>query len=231
MVESNKIDKILCPSCARVTNHEIAWKAKEKKVEDDEIGIWESTSYDVLQCLGCETVSLRREYMFSEDLNMRHINGEWIAFPNVTMWPKTSHRMLKQKQFSTIPPEIRRIYQETIDAYNLELPTLCAAGIRAIIERVCNNNDIKENDLEKKINSLLERGIITKIVAEGLHENRILGNTALHESKLFGDEELTTAINLIESLLEMMYETKNRTSLLKVFRENREKEIKTKIDN
>ena len=62
MVKKVKVEKILCPRCEVSTKHEVVWK-HEKKTEDEPSGLWDRTIFDVLQCLGCETVTLRRDYL------------------------------------------------------------------------------------------------------------------------------------------------------------------------
>ena len=228
MVEAPIIEKILCSGCGTHTNHEITWKSKENRIEELEgeyEGIWTTTNYDVLQCLGCENVTLRRKHIFSENMDIRTINGKHIVFPEITLWPKTGYRILKPKYINNAPPSIKRIYRETVEAYNSELPTLCSAGIRALIECVCKEEGIQKGDLKDKIDLLNKNGMITKGFADALHENRLLGNDALHEMTLFGDTELKTAIELIETLIETVYETKNKASTLKALRESKKKPI------
>jgi len=220
--KKEKTEKILCPACGIFTNHKIVWGFNRREEEEDS-GIWEETEFEVLQCLGCETPSLRKKYMFSEDLDIRVINGEDVALPQITLWPRTGYRMLKQKSLFNAPQTVRRIYRETIEAYNSELPTLCAAGARAIIEAVCKDKSISGEDLMIRINKLKDSGLITSDIAEALHENRLLGNDALHDSTLFGDIELQTSIELIESFLEIIYETKNKKDRLKILRESKKK--------
>jgi hypothetical protein len=221
MKEKKKIEKILCPTCGVSTNQEVVWNSKELGWNDEESGIWESTSFDLLQCLGCETPTLRKKYLFSEDLNMARIDGKDVIIPEVTLWPKTSYRMLKLKYMLEAPPSVKRIYRETIEAYNNELQTLCAAGVRAIIETVCKDKGIIKEDLKEKIDELRNKGLINSDLAEALHENRLLGNDALHESILFGDTELKTSIELIEAFIDIIYETKNKAKLLKILRESK----------
>lgn len=222
MTKENKTEKILCPTCGTDTNHKIVWKS-EHRLDDEETGIWAITKYSLLQCLGCETPTLKKEYVFSEDPHIIEVNGKYIEVPEVTFWPKTGYRMLKLKGFFNTPPSVKRVYRETIEAYNNELQTLCAAGIRAVIETVCKQEKIIKDDLKEKIDGLKNKGLITKDFADALHENRLLGNDALHELILFGDTELSTAIELIESFIEMAYETKNKAKLLKDLRESKKK--------
>ncbi len=221
MINIKKTERILCPSCGKHTNHEVVYEGRERIFEDKNSDIWESTTFDVLQCLGCETPTLRKKYIFSEDMDFEEIDGKNVIIPTITLWPKTDDRMLKQKYTGNSPQNVRRIYRETIEAYNSELPTLCGAGIRAVIECVCKEQGIIKEDLKDKIDALKEKGVITEVFANALHQNRLLGNEALHESTLFGDLELGTAIELIETLLDTVYETESKARLLKDMRESK----------
>src|SRR3990172_9713447 len=158
MTEDKKIEKILCPRCGTSTNHEVVWESKNMGWEDEEFDMWVSINFDVLQCLGCETPTLRKKVVDSENLEIKEVNGENIVVTEITRWPKTGHRMLKTKYVFSAPPNIRRIYTEIVEAYNSELPTLCAAGIRAVIEAICKEQGIIEGNLEKKIDVLREKG-------------------------------------------------------------------------
>ena len=220
MADKKKNEKMLCPTCGVETNHEVVW-ASHRQIQDEETGYWEVTDFDLLQCLGCETPILRKKYIFSEDLKLIEINGKLVEVPAITLWPKPSYRNLKIKTVPNTPPTVNRIYRETIDAYNNELQTLCAVGIRAVIETVCKERGINKDDLKEDINELKDKGLITEDFANALHENRLLGNDAIHESILFGDFELQTAIELIESLMYTVYEAKNKADLIKRIREAR----------
>ena len=55
----------------------------------------------------------------------------------------------------------RSIYTETIQAFNLGAPTLAEAGLRAIVEALCIHQGASGN-LQKKIDSLVERGLLAK---------------------------------------------------------------------
>lgn len=208
-----KIEKILCPLCRLQTNHKKVWEYQDN-YNDEENGFWEEITYEVLQCLGCETPILRKRDLFSENIEFDK-EGNVTIIPEVTIWPKTSFDDLKIKIISNLPENVREIYRETIEAYNSKLPILCAAGIRAVIEFVCKEEKLIGDDLKKKIDQLKDKGIITESISEGLHQSRMLGNEALHDRKLFRNYELKMAIEMIETLLEMHYGSKDKTSILK----------------
>jgi hypothetical protein len=119
-----------------------------------------------------------------------------------------------------------------IDCFNGELYTLCAGGLRAIIEGICNDRKIKDGPVdiklkdgtsktvrkktvEGKISGLFEKGILTRQNADILHEHRFLSNEALHELTQPSKDELTLAIQIIEHIFENIYELPNKVDDLR----------------
>jgi hypothetical protein len=80
-----------------------------------------------------------------------------------------------------IPVSVWKIYKEAIDALNANIRTLAGVGLRATVEAVCLNNNIRDGTLETKIDELAKHNLLTAAQAELLHEERYLGNAALHE--------------------------------------------------
>ena len=120
-------------------------------------------------------------------------------------------------------PKIRRIYRETIECFNNESFTLCASGLRAIIEGICADKQIadgpvniigkdgassikRKDNLEGKIAGLAEKKILTDSQAAILHQHRFLGNDAIHELNIPSYDELNLAIDIVEHILVSLYE-------------------------
>lgn len=139
-----------------------------------------------------------------------------------------------------MPPTLRRIYKEIIDCFNLESYTLCAAGLRAIVEGVCADQGVKsgpvevtksggvkaivrKKDLEGKISGLHDKGVLTKTHADMLHELRFLGNEAVHELDQSSANELTLAIDIIHHILDALYEIPEKAETLRDNKARRKK--------
>jgi len=116
--------------------------------------------------------------------------------------------------------------------YNNENLTLCGAGVRALVEGLCNENKIVDGEIEStkrdgskvkkradnlqgRINGLAEKGKLTKENAEILHEHRFLGNTAIHDLSAPTKEELNLAITIIEHVFDNIYEIPEMATQLK----------------
>ena len=117
------------------------------------------------------------------------------------------------------------IYRETVNAYNAGMHILCTAGLRSLVEGICADQGVKDgplplirkqdgsksslrrsNKLEGMIYGMLEKGFLTKVQAESLHEHRFMGNDALHKLDTPSALALRLSIEMIEHILETLYE-------------------------
>jgi hypothetical protein len=127
--------RVLCPECKIETRHIVIQSADIRGREDydETFSIdWES-KHQILECQGCLTISYRDESSNSEDWDLR--TGEPEVF--VRLYPKRTKDTLFIKDFLNTSPNLTRIYREIIDSFNNQIFTLCAAGLRAIIEGIC----------------------------------------------------------------------------------------------
>nr|WP_240465408.1 DUF4145 domain-containing protein [Neobacillus thermocopriae] len=106
------------------------------------------------------------------------------------------------KQFQFVPENLNKLYKQTINAYNSQQNILCAAGLRTIIEGICNELNIKKGhiynkDGSKKLNEknkviftdnlagrifgLYENGYIIFTHALLLQKIKNIGNKAVHD--------------------------------------------------
>ncbi len=221
-----KIFKVVCTKCKVRTNHKVLASidqtGKEHFIYDfdgDDFDEWYhwSSNFQIIECQGCNTISFRSEHSNSEDWNGEDYDVNELIFP------KRTDDSWNTKDFFNIPSNLRRIYRETIDCYNNDNLTLCGAGIRGLVEGLCKESGIidgeveytkkdgtvkksRHKDLQGKINGMHEKGILTKKHADILHEHRHLGNTAIHELSIPSKEDLKLSLEIIEHVLDNIYE-------------------------
>jgi hypothetical protein len=213
--------KVFCATCGRLTNHVVKTSLDDHGHNEDADIHWED-HYQVIQCLGCETISfchLEQNSEYSHQIGV----DEWDDGDVYHLYPSRSEKIRKLKSYPYAPPVLRRIYRETIESFNGESLTLCAGGIRAIIEGLCAANSIldgqvtvagpsgtstiqRKNNLQGKISGLAERRLLTQAHADILHEHRFLGNEALHELALPSPGDLGLAIDIVEHIIDALYE-------------------------
>lgn len=217
----NSVIKIICAECNNTTKHKVVTSVDidvEEITENHFDEFYSSSHYQIVECLGCETLSFRYAHTNTEDLD--HEGGCYLT---EFIYPDRNINIVIEKEIPNLPINIRRIYKETIHCYNNENYTLCGAGLRALVEGLCIENEIirgeieytdkktgklvKKNseNLDGKINGLHEKGIITKGNATILHELRFLGNEAIHELSEFNPKHLKLAIDIIENVFDNLY--------------------------
>lgn len=191
----------------------------------------EDKYYQIIQCMGCESVSFR-EVIKAEN-----------KLIDEKLFPKRDKTNIEIKDFGiSTPRKLKILYDEVINAFNNQFGVLCAAGVRGIIEGVCSENGIeggmvveidkrtrkakvdssgntkfrKSTNLDGKIEGLADKGFITKENTTMLHKVRFLGNKAVHELDKPTPDQLIIAIKIVEHLLESIYTIKTEADKLQL---------------
>lgn len=196
--------RVPCTNCRNPTTHGIL-----RDVEIDEydqysgIRVWDG--YFIAQCLGCKAVSFVHESTCSENYEANPLTGNDKLVVKTTLYPSRLQGRQPIHRADFVPEMVLRIYTETFRAMGEKMPILAGIGIRAIIETVGNEKHASGGNLEKRIDSLVQLGLITSDGAMILHSLRFLGNAAAHETKAHSDEELEAALDVVEHLLNSVY--------------------------
>ena len=103
--------KIYCNSCNRTTNHEIL-KNEERETHDDEAQVVFYDCWQIIKCLGCESISFRQLSSNSDDYDSE--TGE--HYESIRLYPNRSDKTLPIKPYCDVPTIVRNIYRETLDA-------------------------------------------------------------------------------------------------------------------
>jgi len=195
------IGKSYCQRCDFETNHKVLFKeTKRSDNEDYDFQI----IYMVVQCMGCETISFREEFIDIEAAYPDQF-GDWQADITISTYPKELKIKDRLKNLYDLPEKIKLIYNEAIDAFNANCLILTGVAFRAVIEAICLEEKIPGNNLEKKIDNLGCKKLITEKEANRLHSIRFIGNDSVHEMKVPKEKSLRMVLNIIEHLLNNLY--------------------------
>lgn len=192
--------KVICPRCKHETNHKVVAEFKQASDSNDEYH-W-SVQYETIQCIGCDTVSFRIESWCEDDFD------PYTGKPEPTeklLPPRTTGRDPIPDHDEFLPPKIKRIYGEVLQALNNGLPVLAGIGLRALIEALCTDHKAKGKDLRAKINAMASMGVLAKAQSDLLHTHRFLGNVAAHEIEAAHPRELIAAIDIAETMIKTIY--------------------------
>lgn len=222
-----EIFKIHCNKCGTETIHKIFVAHTERQIIHEiidyrNVDFWEDITAVVYRCGGCGEFLFKKYRIWSEDVP---------DFPekDIVLLPKRNIPVLKiPERFQHVPAHIISLYREIIDTAVKKMVILCSAGIRAIIEAVCNDKGIKGAQIEGKFNvklrgkiiGLCEHGYLTKKHAESLLHHKFIGDKALHELKNPTMEELVASIDIIAHTLDSVYELDNKMNSFNEIIEN-----------
>jgi hypothetical protein len=201
-MEIGAVKRIYCNTCKGQTNHELK-SVQERKSSDadfennpmNEAGQYEEWTYFLWICRGCETASLEEDHV-------AYINGNEQFVP--VYYPRRERNSLATKPFIQLNEKLNNIYEEVIKCFNNEAWILCAMGLRALLEGICADKNIPGRSLYDKIEGLNK--LLPSNIIESLHSFRFIGNDAAHELQAPLQKDLQVAIEVMEDLLNFLYE-------------------------
>ncbi|MFH1117072.1 MAG: DUF4145 domain-containing protein [Pseudomonadota bacterium] len=204
--EGFKSKRIYCNECKNETNHLL--RGFHSRTYRDDDGCWEEeVTYSLWTCAGCDTGTLEVGWTAGG-----MFDGENQVY-DYSYHPERASQDLMPKIFRQLPRALAAMYSEVVSAYNHQLSLLCAAGLRALIEGICQDKEISGRGLEKKIDGL--GSILPQNIVQNLHGFRFMGNQAVHELAAPERDTLRLAIEVIEDLMNYLYELDYKTSRLR----------------
>jgi hypothetical protein len=230
MAENEKIMWVLCAACGHHNRkHNIIYEKSIELVtaEDEPPDFYEH--HRLVQCMGCETI----KYVISKSNWLTDPNAppwenaekDFIVYPDAPGSGRQRPPMISQDEATDdegkllIPASVWKMYKETIDALNANIRTLAGGGLRATVEAICLDKQIEDRDLQKKIDELANRGFLTIAQAELLHEERYLGNAALHQLTTPSAQDIEDGLRIVEGLMNTIYILPSKAKRLKERRE------------
>lgn len=212
-----------CANCGRYTWHDLVgeyerrmYSADPDEYEDAELQL---TLYRTIECRGCHDVSFLRLKANAHEFE------EFGDLLEAERFPKIARERRPASAAAHLPARVLGVYNETLTAYNINTPLLCAAGIRATIEAVCQDQKCAGADLKERIDALVTAGALSAQQADILHLLRFMGNEAVHEIAEPTALELRAALEVAETLLANLYELPKLADTLRVGRQKRRNPI------
>ena len=174
--------------------------------------------WEIWQCGGCEEVTFKETWFTSED---RDYDGS--PLPTIHFYPPRTQTWVKPKEYRRLPDHLEDLYEEITKTFNDGAHVLAAGGLRALLEGICLDQGVEKgpnaegkvvSNLEGKINGLKGLDSVPAAIVENLHGFRFLGNTALHELERPPAEDLAEAIEIIEDVMNVIYELDYKSARL-----------------
>jgi len=233
MAEIERTRWVFCAKCGHENrNHRVLYEKSINISEDDPFSITFIEYYRLVECMGCNTIKYatsKADYERKDDLPPWE-DGErdLKIYPDA---PEANQRVPAINQDQAvgndgkllIPVSVWKMYKETIDALNANIRTLAGGGLRATVEAICLDNQITHGNLQNKIDELAKKNLLTKAQAELLHEERYIGNAALHELQTPTLQDIEDGLGIVEGLINTIYILPSKAKRLKKRREFKKK--------
>ena len=195
-----KIIDCYCSVCKHKTHHDVLGVGSN--ISPDEDYFYKAT-YRVVRCCGCDHVSFDLEVV--EESNVEYgPDGNEELVPVHTSYPERENNIEPLRSWE-IPSLIDRAYKESVEALNNGSLLLASIGFRATVEALCIEKGITKGNLEKKIDELGKKGIITALDCERLHAARFMGNESAHQIEKPDREHVLTVLEVINNILNNLY--------------------------
>lgn len=199
--------KAFCRSCKGLRNQIIVHNIPLNGNYEDYL-YW-NENYQIIKCLGCETISFRYVYGDSEMMGYDE-EGDTIYLEDIKIFPAYLKEVNEIEHLHYLPKKIREIYSETVTALKNNLLLLASGGLRACIEAICQDKKITNYSLMEKIDKLSEKGILTINDSRLLHSIRFLGNDALHNIDKPDEKTINILFEIVNHTIESLYVKENK---------------------
>jgi hypothetical protein len=151
--------------------------------------------WKVLQCRGCEEVTLQRVDWCSEDDPMDG-PGPAAYFP-----PRVSRRKPVWAKRYELPSEYLDLLEETYTALHADSRRLAMMGARALIDAVIRRNAGDKQNFNQGLNALAEKYLISE-QDRGIIEAAIdVGHASAHRGHKPTPEDVNVVIDIVERLI------------------------------
>ncbi len=195
MAESkDKTERIHCNQCGHKTKHLIVVTRKQHGSEpfDEHCDVSWTTIYDVFECCGCEEVTLRRRFYFSE---WNPGDVEIIYYP-----PRIGRRVPPWKD--DLRNGIGPLLEEVYTALQADSRRLAMMGARALIDMVMLNEVGDVGTFARKLAAIEMGGFLSAKNREVLDAALDVGSAASHRGHCPDRKHVQYVIDIVENLLQ-----------------------------
>lgn len=194
MTDEIKIVRAFCNKCGNETKHEVVMKRSThgSEVVDPYHGFeisW-STTYSMLECMGCEEVLLKRSFWFSEGDGL-----EEEYYP-----PRVSRR--RPTWFDDLPAEYSSLLSEIYSALHADSRSLAMMGLRTLIDLFMSRKLQDSPGFEAGLKALVKENYITTRSRNVIEAAVEAGHAAAHRAHKPTVNQLNAVMDIVENLIQ-----------------------------
>lgn len=199
--------KSQCNSCHTDTLHEVLFEKKDRGSDEiaEDFSIDWGITWRVIQCRGCESVSMKRDAWNSESLDEQgRPDIETTYFPprifrDFPTWLRND--FLTQ----TCPDEVETLMKELYVALQNDCRAASAMLMRAVFEHTMIDKVGDQGTFAKNLSKFEEQGFIGKKQAEVVASMLEAGHASIHRAFVPKKDDIVTLVDILEGVLEVVY--------------------------
>lgn len=199
MSEQLKTEMAHCNRCGHATKHDIVVERTHRNSEvvdhDQNIEVSWSETYLMLECRGCEEISLCRTMWCSEDHPM---DG---PSPSTYFPPRVSRRKPAWVDRLAVPEEYEGLLDEIYVALHADSRRLAVMGARALIDAYITRRVGDQGNFTKGLKKLVEKNFISEAQREIVDAAVDAGNASAHRGHCPSDHDINVVIDIVENLI------------------------------
>lgn len=192
-----------CNDCGGERNHHILHTQKTAWDAEDAAGVHGGTTYEMLQCAGCERVVLREREWCSED----DPRGE----PRLKFYPPATFRPAPKwltdfyLEFPAGQDLLHDLLKEVYVALQNDQPYLAAMGIRSLLEQIMISKSGDHGTFKKNLAEFQNNGYVSRLQRERLETVLEVGHATIHRGYKPSKDDLLTLVDLTEVIVQTIY--------------------------
>jgi len=186
-----------CNECGQETKHEIVHKASMRRTyDDDEYPVDVGSDWTIVQCCGCEEVSMRRVDWCSEDDRQDGPNPPTF-FP-----PRVSRRQPDWVSRESGVADYQDLLEEVYMALHADSRRLAMMGARALIDMVITKTVGDQGDFGKGLAELKKRDLISSPDRTIIKAAFDAGSAAMHRGHQPKAVDVNVVIDIVERMIQ-----------------------------
>ena len=222
METTANITKAHCNSCVGERNnlylhkHEKVWD--ELLADDPPYWIDGKDIYELLQCAGCDRITLRHTSWCNQDYDEDGKPLKGISYYPPPIFRRQPNWLSGREalQFFIGPASfVPRLLKEIYTALHDNCPSLAAMGIRALLERVMIAQVTDRGTFAKNLTAFKQEGYISERQQEIFAATLEVRHASSHRSYNPSSEDLRMTLDITENILESVYVSGKQATTLK----------------
>lgn len=190
-----------CNVCGHETKHNILNRVdSSRSVGEYDEAVDFGTHWKVLQCCGCDEVTLTRQDWCSEEEEIDRF-GYRLPPPITYFPPRVSRRMPDWAGRRDVPDEYSGLLDEMYIALHADSRRLAMMGARSLIDAVILRNVGDQGTFPEGLKQLVEQELIGGKTRDVLQAAVEMGSAAIHRGHNPDEGSLNTVIDIVENLI------------------------------